>query len=92
MTSKSAWTRTLHLCSRRTQWSALPNGIHDRLSLYTMKQKDGGILSAAKLTYLLLRRVHALHHAAHVHLVIAGRNLEQGGVRLAFLNIGQLPG
>src|SRR5208283_1271859 len=41
---------------------------------------------------LLLRRTSHLHHAAHVHLGVARRNLEEARIWLTFLDVGQCPG
>src|ERR1019366_9389127 len=43
---------------------------------------------------LLLRRTHGArrHHAAHIHFAVVSRDLEEAGVGLAFLNVGQQDG
>src|ERR1017187_7508659 len=43
---------------------------------------------------LLLRRTHGArrHDAAHIHFAVVSRDLEEAGVGLAFLNVGQQDG
>src|ERR1035441_1766396 len=43
---------------------------------------------------LLLRRTHGArrHHAAHIHFAVVSRDLEEAGVGLAFLTVGQQDG